>query len=62
MKVILKRNLFTPRGRFRSDGKNAIDFPDDLAKHLPKDAVIVSGGPGKLGLTNGQPGGEQTKK
>lgn len=42
MQVILKRNWFSPRGRFRFKGKGTSqEVPDSLREYLPSDAVVV---------------------
>jgi hypothetical protein len=44
MKVILARDWFAPGGqRFRHLKNAVVEVPDDLAKFLPKDAVVVDG-------------------
>ena len=46
MLVILRRNIYTPFGRFKKSrsAKEPTELPDILRGHLPKDAVIVEGG------------------
>ncbi|KKK67432.1 hypothetical protein LCGC14_2954110, partial [marine sediment metagenome] len=45
MKVLLKRNWFTPLGRFKKSATKKgppVEIPDSLRGRLPSDAVVVN--------------------